>query len=261
MSTPDNTNDVRVNFCVTADLDESALEAALAVLSSSERARCARFVFARHRRDFAIAHALLRQTLSCQYAIAPDEWEFVADAGGKPMLSADLAAAAGLRFNLAHTEGLVACAVSRIGDVGVDVEALRHHRDELGIARRYFSPAEAADLEHCAPADRPVRFIELWTLKEAYIKAVGAGLLLPLDGFTFRFDGASALRFVLDSRDPAVWSFGLFTPSERHRLAVAVRCATSAAPVRILACPGEPQHLGSDSDAIACDRSVSLSLP
>jgi len=217
-------SDLHVSYCLTGALDEGAISAALNQLSPEERARHARFRFARDRRDFAVAHALLRRALSARFQLPPHDWTFVSGTHGKPRLDANLAARTHLSFNLAHTDGLVACIVTHDADVGIDVEAIDRNTDALELARHYFSPSEIADLEQSAPDTRQVRFIEIWTLKEAFVKAVGDGLSCPLDTFGFVFDGPASLRFrATDAVESASWCFALFAPSDRHRLAVAVR--------------------------------------
>jgi 4'-phosphopantetheinyl transferase len=223
--------DLNVSYCLTGTLDEDAISAAVNQLSPEERARHARFRFARDRRDFAVAHALLRRALSAQFQLPPADWSFVAGTNGKPQLEPDLAARTHLTFNLAHTDGLVACVVTRDAhDVGIDVEAIDRRTDALELARRHFSPFEIADLQQCPADSRQTRFIEVWTLKEAYVKAIGDGLSCPLDTFGFVFDGPSSLRFrSADAAESASWRFGLFAPSDRHRLAVAVRDPSGSA--------------------------------
>jgi len=253
--------EVRVTFRATAALDEATIAALFDVLSDEERARCKRFVFPRDRRDFVVAHALLRHTLSRYHPIPPRDWVFVSEAGGKPRLSGDCTGPARLQFNLAHTDGLVACAVSRTAEVGVDVEAFDCRTEPLEIARRYFSAAEAEHLRRCAPADRPGRFVEIWTLKEAYIKAIGKGLSLPLDDFAFGFDGLSTLWFTRTVSD-AAWSFALFAPTERHRLAVAARTARVDGGPAVVVCALAPAHADADADAITIQpiRSCTVSV-
>ena len=219
-------NDVEVTYCLTSDLDDAVIAAAVEQLSSEERARHDRLLFARDRRDFALAHALLRRSLSECCGCAPHELTFTSSPRGKPALRADLIERNPVSFNLAHTDGLVACVVARDAEVGVDVEAIERRVDVLKIADRYFSPAEVADVRRCTEDARHARFIESWTLKEAYVKALGEGLALPLDEFTFVFEGESSLRFESSRALPhAVWSFALFAPSDRHRMAVAVASA------------------------------------
>jgi 4'-phosphopantetheinyl transferase len=214
----------------TESLDEDAVRAEVAQLSPDERVRCQRFVFPRDRRDFAAGHALLRRVLSMHDDVREDEWTFVADANGKPSLARE--AGTGTpppAFNLSHTHGLVACAVTRDGEIGVDVECVERVTGGRDIAERYFSTAELAELDACPEDERAARFIELWTLKEAYLKAIGGGLTQPLDTFAFSFEDPGGIRFNAqpDAR-PAAWTFALFAPSPRHRLALAARFASSA---------------------------------
>ena len=251
-------HDVHVSFCLTSRLEREAIAIAHELLSDDERARCARFVFAHDRRDFAVAHALLRQSLSSWHSIRAHAWTFDTDSNGKPRLSRELAEATQLRFNLAHTHGLVACAISRVADVGVDVEVIGRQVDPLEIAERFFSAGEAGDLACCAPPEQLARFIEIWTLKEAYVKAVGSGLSMRLDEFGFRFDDTSALRFECQSRFDGAWSFALYTPSDRHRLAVAAWRAESVAPPRIAVFPSALDDAQCEIAAIECVRSVQV---
>jgi 4'-phosphopantetheinyl transferase len=219
--------EAQIWYRFTESLDEDAVRAEVAQLSPDERARCQRFVFRRDRRDFAAGHALLRRVLSMHDDVRADAWTFVADANGKPAL-AHGAGAPPLAFNLSHTNGLVACAVTRDGEVGVDVECVERVTDSRDIAERYFSTAELAQLDACRGDERAARFIELWTLKEAYLKAIGSGLAQPLDTFAFSFDDAGGVRFSAQpDAGPAAWTFALFAPSPRHRLAVAARFASS----------------------------------
>jgi 4'-phosphopantetheinyl transferase len=106
----------------------------------------------------------------------------------------------------------------------VDVESLGRAVDGDDIAERYFSPPEVAGLQELAGVERGTRFIELWTLKEAYLKAIGAGLFNPLNDFGFELKESSALVFnAPPDAARADWQFALFAPSASHRLAVAVR--------------------------------------
>ena len=215
--------DVEITYCLTAGLDDAAVREAVADLSPDERARHDRLMRERDRRDFAVAHALLRRSLSARDDCAPHEWVFTNGAFGKPALTPDAAARTRLSFNLAHTDGLVACVVARDVEVGIDVEAIDRRADALGLAGRFFSPAEVAELQRCADDARLLRFIEIWTLKEAYVKALGEGLSCPLHEFAFIFDEPRSLRFESGRvSGTAAWQFALFQPSDRHRMAVAV---------------------------------------
>ncbi len=215
--------DVHVRYRLTDAIDDDMHTRALETLSPDERARAGRFVARRDRVDYVAAHALLRQALSDFADVRPAEWTWALTPHGKPML-ADAHAGCGLSFNLSHTHGLVACAVCRGADVGIDAESLTPRVHPLELADRFFSSAEVAGLRACADEDRQQRFIELWTLKEAYVKAIGEGLSHPLHTFGFLLDDPTAPRFDPPAgQDPAAWQFALFAPSEAHRMAVAVR--------------------------------------
>jgi 4'-phosphopantetheinyl transferase len=222
-------HDVHVWCRATGDGDTlDACETDLSDLSSDEHARCARFAFARDRRDFAAAHALLRTRLS-QYAdVSPAAWTFDALPGGKPFI-VSASGAPTLAFNVSHTHGFVACAIAAGGEVGIDVESVDRATDGQRIAARYFSKAESDWLDACDARERAIRFIELWTLKEACVKAVGRGLSQPLNGFGFAFEGERHIRFSPPPDTQAsAWTFALFAPSARYRMAVAVRATPSA---------------------------------
>ncbi|MBI2567409.1 MAG: 4'-phosphopantetheinyl transferase superfamily protein [Candidatus Schekmanbacteria bacterium] len=195
------------------------------LLSSDERDRRDRFHFQRHRHQFLVSHALVRTTLSRYSHVEPERWEFSTNAHGRPEIAVPCQSPP-LRFNLSHTDGLIACAVALAVDVGVDVEDATRSTAVAAIARRSFSPAEVNALEALPGARQTDRFFSLWTLKEAYIKARGLGLALPLDAFTMLVDRGDAPSIQFSAAiadDPGAWGFHASAPTARHRLAVAVR--------------------------------------
>lgn len=194
------------------------------LLDADELARADRFRFDRDRMTFVAAHALVRRTLSQVEPMAPDAWRFVANEHGRPEVAAP---GPTLRFNLSHTRGLVACAVTRRADVGVDVE-FRPRRVEIErLARSVLTDTERQDLGARDAAAQRRRFFEYWTLKEAYLKAVGLGFALSPRKLTFFPDvpGAPRVRFDGHADTPASWCFRLQEPTEDHQLALAVRGA------------------------------------
>jgi 4'-phosphopantetheinyl transferase len=218
---PLSADDVCVWYRVTGSLGEQAVRNFEATLSADELARCGRFHFNEDRRDFAAAHALLRRTLSLYSALPPREWRFQLNRYGKPATVSDQAV--GLTFNLSHTRGLVTCAVACGHDVGIDVEAIRGSETRRDIAARFFSDAEQRYLSACAPHEYALRFVELWTLKEAYIKALGTGLSHPLDSFSFTFGDGGIVFDPGSGVSPRQWQFAVAIPSPGFCLAVAVR--------------------------------------
>ena len=214
---------VHVTYRHTESLGGAALDTDVSLLSVGERARLARFLFARDRRDFAASHALLRRRLSNHADLSPGAWTFEVKPGGKPHLSASHVGV-DLAFNVSHTRGLVACAIGRGVDIGVDDESIDRAVEGRDIATRYFSPDEVRLLDACDAVERRVRFIELWTLKEAYVKAIGRGLGHSLATFGFAFDGVRGIRFAPPPGELAAqWTFALLAPSVWHRLADATR--------------------------------------
>ncbi len=223
--------EVHLWYVLTAGLDDPSLLARYhELLDESEWVRHQRFLVERPRLEFLVARALARTTLSRYAAIAPDAWRFRTNAWGRPEIAAPEGAPP-LRFNLSHTDGLIACVVAD-RDAGVDVERLDRARDLIAIADRFFSPLETAAL-HALPApSQHHRFFEYWTLKESYIKARGMGLALPLDGFSFLLAPPAAPRIEFaDGFDdqPARWRFTQLRLTARHLLAVAIADAPALA--------------------------------
>jgi 4'-phosphopantetheinyl transferase len=208
-------------WCAYPDdlLDAKAAGACLALLSEDEHARRQRFRYERSRREYLATHALLRVALSHRRPVAPQDWKFTANAHGKPALLPDC----GLRFNLSNTAGLAVCLVADAPvEVGVDVEAHARAQQISEVAHKVFSPAELAQLNALNAPARLDRCVSLWTLKEAYVKARGIGMTLPLRGISFLFDETDAVRLQLDTEladDAARWHFRLLNHAG-HRIAV-----------------------------------------
>jgi 4'-phosphopantetheinyl transferase len=222
--------DLHIWYRLTEGLSPEEMAECRSVLSGEERERCERFHFERDRRDFAVAHALLRRTLSRYDDRAPPEWTFAATGQGKPFIADP---SSPLRFSLSHTRGLVACAVAVSAEVGIDVEPVDTARAHRDVAARYFARAENAGLDARPAEEYAARFAEIWTLKEAYVKALGSGLSHPLDTLSFSFEGDRGIRFeALGDAAPAHWRFALGVPTLAYRLAVAARW-TARVPCRL----------------------------
>lgn len=220
-------------WCAFADAfaDEPEWTRLTAVLSTGERARIERFVRERDRRLQLLGRVMMRVLLSAYSGVPPDAWRFVAGAHGKPEI-AEPALDPPIGFNLSHTTGLVAAGFARGAEVGIDVEWLDRRVATTDLARRFFAPAEIAHLESTPEEGRKEAFFVLWTLKEAYLKARGLGLSVPLSSVVFRL-GAPGPRvgFAASLEDnPARWQFARYAPAPRHRLALAV--TASHAPAR-----------------------------
>ncbi len=209
---------------------EGASPGLLALLSDEERAKAARFMFAHDRDSYVAAHALVRATLSAFFARAPQDWTFVTGAHGKPRVDSHDGSGR-LCFNLSHTRGSVAVAVALDREVGVDVERIAPDRADEAVARELFAPAEFAALCDEPKAGRAEAFFDVWTLKEAYIKAVGLGVALPLKDFAFtRHPLRISFAGTLDD-SPSRWLFRRFRPAPDVAMALAARRGQGAEPV------------------------------
>lgn len=195
------------------------------LLAAEERAQQQRFRLPETRQHYLVAHALVRTTLSRYVDVDPRRWVFARNRYGRPEIAAPRLRVP-LRFNLSHTDGLIACAVVQGLDVGIDVENHERRHDALEIADQFFSPAEVTAL-HALPAEaQRRRFFEYWTLKESYIKARGMGLSLALNRFSFDVRDGEPIRISFDpclADDPAAWQFALWRPTSRHVMALSVR--------------------------------------
>jgi 4'-phosphopantetheinyl transferase len=153
-----------------------------ALLQADERERAARFKFDDDRRMYVGAHGLLRRALSQHAPVDAATWRFSGKEGERPEV-AEPARSPRLRFSLSHTRTVAACAIVPEVDVGFDVEDLARDAP-LEVADR-FAPSERAALAALGAGPREELFFVLWTLKEAYIKARGLGLAIPLDQVAF----------------------------------------------------------------------------
>jgi 4'-phosphopantetheinyl transferase len=225
---------VDVWFAHEALLDAGDVAARLEVLlAPDEHARRERMAHESGRRQQLLARGMQREVLSYyEPSIAPRDWRFERSDGGRPGLAPEFAAS-GLNFNVAHTPGMVVIAVGRVPRIGVDVEA-SGKRVPMPVARRYFSPREATALDALPPAAQPRQFLRLWTLKEAYLKAVGEGLPGGLDCMTFTLGEDARILFEHDD-DPEAqhWVFREFSV-DGYLLSLAyLDPAVSAAEVRL----------------------------
>ncbi len=214
-------------YTFTDEITDPALLADYrAVLSAEEATRLDRFYFEKHRHSFLVSHALVRAVLSLYADVSAAQWTFVIGSHGKPEIANSLPMP--LRFNLSHTQGLAAVIVALGRDVGVDVEFVgREVNREL--ADRYFAPPEVAALHSLPEMQQRERFFDYWTLKEAYIKARGMGLALPLGEFAFHVGDAIAIEFSGSIEDdPKSWQFERWRIGSRHKMAIAARRAEEA---------------------------------
>ncbi len=152
------------------------------LLTPDEQARARRFHFRKDREHFIVARGILRSILARYLNTEPARLRFEYSHYGKPSLRREFGGDT-FRFNLSHSRGLALYAFARSRELGVDIEFMREDFAGEKIARDFFSPREVADLRLLPPSQRTEAFFHCWTRKEAYIKAVGEGLSMPLDEF------------------------------------------------------------------------------
>lgn len=203
--------------------DEQLLSAYETLLDSGEKHRNSQFYFAKDRRRDLVTRALVRTVLSRYVPIAPHEWTFVTNEHGRPEIANAKPNDIKVVFNVSHTDGLIALAVSTHRALGVDVENICVRHPSIDIANRFFAPSEVATLVALPSNRQPKQFFEYWTFKESYIKARGMGLYLPLCRFSFHYPCNRVVVFTVDPslEDTATrWQFWQLQPTAEHLLAV-----------------------------------------
>ena len=196
----------------------------LASLSPDERRRAERFHFQQHRVRFITARYILRTLLGRYLQLKPEQLRFDYNAYGKPSLAGGEDQTA-LRFNLSHAHELALYAFARDREVGLDLEYIRHDFACEEIAEHFFSDREVAALRALPANQRREAFFNCWTRKEAYVKALGEGLSVALDGFDVSLAPGepAALLSVRDKTEQWLhWSLRELTPGAGYVAAVAV---------------------------------------
>ena len=194
------------------------------LLTNEDRARQQKFVFEKDRDQFLIARAFLRTTLSRYSHQKPADWQFQVNKFGKPSI-VNGPADSGIRFNLSHCAGLIICGVTIGCEIGVDCENIDRRLEIEQLAPRVFSTSEQQFLASRPASEQKETFFRFWTLKEAYIKARGIGMSLPLQKFSIELAAAPPIRIEFDAEiqdQPQNWQFSQPTFSSPFVAAVAV---------------------------------------
>lgn len=189
-----------------ASLDTARVAELRPFLSSDERDRAGRFVFERDRIRFTVARGLLRKLLAGYLETSPAAIEFSYGEQGKPSLSGPTESS--LKFNLAHSHERAAYAFSLNREMGIDIEFVGREVEYDAIAQRFFSPSECGELRMMTDAAKRRGFFDCWTRKEAYIKARGGGLSIPLDEFNVSLrpnEPAALLENYRDAEECSRW--------------------------------------------------------
>jgi 4'-phosphopantetheinyl transferase len=192
------------------------------LLSLKEMDRAQRFRYPALFERFVSDHGRLRLLLAAYLDADPRGLLFLENDQGKPRLSGPDCR---LRFNMSHTQGLTMIAVCLDAELGVDVEVMRPIEDRDAIAEQHFSPMESQALQAQPAAERDAAFLRCWTRKEAYIKARGQGLSLPLDQFAVSLaphDRAALVHCAWDEHEPYRWMIEHLQPMPGYIGALAI---------------------------------------
>ena len=204
-------------------------------LCPAEVRQASRFVFLRDRRRYLATRVLVREVLSRYASVAPAAWEFTTGEFGKPYVARPHLPVS-IYFNVSHTSTVVACAIAAVAEIGVDIED-RIPEDYRELAKQFFAEQEQ---NWCANAgmepESRSRFLAIWTLKEAYIKAIGKGMSVPLTSFSIvPDDNGEATPVIRSDEDgpPRRWYCKRLTLPTGLPLAVTVPASESTPAVAI----------------------------
>jgi 4'-phosphopantetheinyl transferase len=225
-----------------ASLDQppSQIEKARCSLAADEEARAARFHFEKDRAHYIVARGVLRDILGCYLNRASECLSFRYGPHGKPAL-AGYSDGERIRFSVSHSHGMALYAVARGREVGIDLERIRRDLAAGEIAERFFSRWEVATLRALPTELQRQAFFLCWTRKEAYIKARGEGLSLPLDQFDVSLAPGEPAAILGTRPDPAEasrWSLQELCPAHGYVAALAVEAHGWR--LRCLRWPDEP---------------------
>ncbi|QQR91646.1 MAG: 4'-phosphopantetheinyl transferase superfamily protein [Myxococcales bacterium] len=197
-----------------------------AILSDDERERWKHISHRATQWQFLCARFMLRSVLSKHHDCKPDQWRFAFGKHGKPFIASP-DNAKHLQFNIAHTDGAIALALGQHHYLGVDIENQSRSANILTLARRHFSSHEFDLLQNKTEAEQQKLFFELWTLKEAYMKARGLGFALSLKHICFELPLSDSIRLLanehLQDNENAQWLFSSYHIMEHYSLALAAK--------------------------------------
>jgi len=203
---------------------ESCLQSLQQTLSTDERTKADRFRFPKDRSQFIVSRGALRAILSRYLNISSHILCFDYNPYGKPSLTVAQGGNT-LRFNLSHSRGIALIALTKNRDIGVDIEGINPNFSCLEIANKFFSPLENSVLRSLPEHLQATAFFTCWTRKEAYIKAVGKGLSIPLNQFDVSLapgEPAALLNVEGNPEEASRWSLIELFPSSDMVAAVAV---------------------------------------
>ncbi|MCU7836775.1 MAG: 4'-phosphopantetheinyl transferase superfamily protein [gamma proteobacterium symbiont of Taylorina sp.] len=174
-------NNIDIWLC-QSDSQQSKLDYFYSILCNEEKKRADRFKFDEHKNRFIVFHGFLRDVLAKYLTLDAKDIQYIKGEKGKPYLSNSESPS--LQFNLSHTRDVAILAITKKGEVGVDIESIDRKTDWQGIVKRFFTVQEQRALFALEKEEQRQAFYELWTRKEAYMKVLGTGLSLSPTEFT-----------------------------------------------------------------------------
>ena len=218
-----NENEIHV-WSVNLDQSDVQLKKLQLYLATDEIKRARGYYFKKEKNYFIAARGMLRKILSLYINRQPYEFIFEHNKFGKPFLPHEFGGSK-FRFNLSHSHGLALYAIVLNHEIGIDVEYIREDFKEFEIANRFFSPEEVAVLNSLPVESQKEAFFLCWTRKEAFLKAKGKGLSIPLDQFEVSLtpgQPAKLLKTRYDRKDISNWSLFHLTTKPGFAAALAV---------------------------------------
>ncbi|WP_387692406.1 4'-phosphopantetheinyl transferase family protein [Photorhabdus sp. RM71S] len=220
-------NEIHIWYACDEEIDaEFALLHYKQFLTLDELEQYKKFYFEKNKHQYLVTRTLVRHVL-CKYLqdVLPMELKFVTNTNKKPYVSPSQMRFP-LQFNISHTDKMIVIAVTKSNEVGIDVEYLDRDNCTFDIAERFFAESEYQQLKALSPEQQKRRFFSLWTLKEAYVKACGKGLYIPLDEFWFSFPCVDAIDITFSASrydDPNNWQFWQIEPDKHHLVSLAIQ--------------------------------------
>ena len=216
--------------------DKNLLHQYRQMLTDEERNKRKKFIFDHDRHQYLVTRALLRTVLSKYAPIRPEQWSFSTTRYGKPVIENRMPLTQKIFFNISHTRGLIILGISTSGFIGVDAEDINATEPLTDGLSQLFSAQEINDLSTADCRQYRRKFFEYWTLKEAYIKARGEGLGIPLNYISFNLRDNTPFNVsfhpLWDDR-PTHWHFWQFSIFSNYLFAICMKCKEEVAQITI----------------------------
>lgn len=203
------------------DISASEIEQLKNILSTDEKDRAERFKFVQHQNRFIAARGFLRKIINYYLSIPQQDILFKYSDRGKPKLPYN-----NLQFNLSHSQNIALYAITKHKLIGIDIEYVRSDVDCYKIAERFFNTREYQLIKNLDRAKQAQTFFHFWTIKEAYLKATGEGLVGGLDAVEINLDRESNINILGIAKETIAannWFFDSFIPQDDFIATVAVK--------------------------------------